>query len=413
MRQRRKLAVILLLAVLFVQAAGYMQVYAASATLRFSVGDGGAVAEQEFTVTLSVESDATIGDFEAYLTYDAMLAEYVSGPACITGGDGYLKVSDMDASPSSRLRNYVMVFRALKRGPCPFRITGVPMVYAYENGNSMSVLSEPFTLEIAAAPDASDNALVSSLRISPGTLVPEFSPEITEYETELPPGTERMIVSAVPEDSRSSVSIAGNDAITDGENHINVTVTAESGNIRVYHIMAVRGAAAPSPTPEPEKEPEQPGGCVLSAEREGEELLLGGRWSYRVAALPEGEAPPEGYSADWLLISGETIAAYMTEPDAPFCLLYLDNEAGESGWYRFDREEYTVQRYRPEVVTVKDTSETNRKVNELLAKTSDYEKRKNAMSILCGGLSAVVVLLGVLCIRLSVRNRGDGDGDFE
>ena len=54
MRQRRKLAVILLLAVLFVQAAGYMQVYAASATLRFSVGDGGAVAEQEFTVTLSV-----------------------------------------------------------------------------------------------------------------------------------------------------------------------------------------------------------------------------------------------------------------------------------------------------------------------------------------------------------------------
>ncbi len=277
----------------------------------------------------------------------------------------------------------------------------------------MSVLSEPFTLEIAAAPDASDNALVSSLRISPGTLVPEFSPEITEYETELPPGTERLIVSAVPEDSRSSVSIAGNDAITDGENHINVTVTAESGNIRVYHIMAVRGAAAPSPTPEPEKEPEQPGGCVLSAEREGEELLLGGRWSYRVAALPEGEVPPEGYSADWLLISGETIAAYMTEPDAPFCLLYLDNEAGESGWYRFDREEYTVQRYRPEVVTVKDTSETNRKVNELLAKTSDYEKRKNAMSILCGGLSAVVVLLGVLCIRLSVRNRGDGDGDFE
>ena len=331
MRQRRKIAAILLLSVLFVHAARYAQAFAASATLRFFTNeDEQAAAGQEFTVTLSVESDGTIGDFEAYFTYDAVLAEYVSGPACITGGDGYLKVSDMDASPSSLVRNYVMVFRALKRGPCPFRITGVPMVYAYENGNSMSVLSEPFTLEIAAPPDASDNAVASAIRISPGTLVPEFSPEITEYETELPPGTERLIVSAVPEDSRSSVSIAGNDAISDGENHINVTITAESGNTRVYHIMAVRGTAAPSPTPEPEKEPEQPGGRVLSIERDGEDLLLAGSWRYRAAALPEEETPPEGYSADWLLIGGETIAAYMTEPDAEFCLLYLENEAGDS-----------------------------------------------------------------------------------
>ena len=72
-----------------------------------------------------------------------------------------------------------------------------------------------------------------------------------------------------------------------------------------------------------------------------------------------------------------------------------------------------MQRYRPEVVTVKDTSETNRKVNELLAKTNDYEKRKNAMSILCGALCAAVVLLGVLCIRLSVRGRGSRGEDYE
>ncbi|MDE7300392.1 MAG: cadherin-like beta sandwich domain-containing protein [Lachnospiraceae bacterium] len=408
MRQRRKIAALLLLCILFVQAAQYVQVFAASATIRFFTEDE-AVAGTEFTVTLSLESDATIGDFEAYFTYDAVLAEYVSGPACITGGDGYLKVSDMDASPSSRLRNYVMVFRALKRGPCPFRITGVPMVYIYENGNSMSVLSEPYTVEIAAPSDASDNALVSALRISPGTLVPEFSPEITEYETELDADAERLIVSAVPDDAGASVSISGNDRLSDGENHINVTVTAENGNVRVYHIMAVRKAPAPTAEPEPDRDPSQTGDRAFSLERDGEELLLKGVWRYRVAALPEGELPPEGYSADWLLIDGETVAAYMTEPDASFCLLRLENEAGESGWYRFDREEYTVQRYVPEIVTVKDTSDANRKLTELLAKTSEYEKKKNAMSILCGALGAAVVLLIVLCIRFYVRSISSED----
>ena len=388
------------------------QVYAASANISFTA-DENVEAGMEFTVTLSITADVSIGDFEGYLTYDTDMAEYVSGPACITGGDGYLKISDINASPSNQIRNYVMIFRALKRGMCQFRITGVPVVYAYENGNAMSVLSEPCTMQIAAASDASDNALASALRVSPGTLVPEFSPEITEYEVAVAAGTKRLVISAVPEDIRASVSIAGNEELLDGENHVNITITAENGSVRIYHILAIVGGSdtlVPEATPAPEVPEEKDAAFYVEADGDG--FVLGGRYSYRIEELPDGETPPDGYHKDYLLISGETITAYMTAKDSDACLLWLVNEAGEKGWYRFDRNEYTVQKYAPEVIVVTDTSEAKQKLDELLLKTKEYERNKNRMSILVGTLGAAAILLGVLCIRLFVRSRGAWEDDF-
>ena len=316
MRWTRKRTMFFIAVFVCIITAKSSQVYAASANISFTA-DEDVEAGMEFTVTLSITADVSIGDFEGYLTYDTDMAEYVSGPACITGGDGYLKISDINASPSNQIRNYVMIFRALKRGMCQFRITGVPVVYAYENGNAMSVLSEPYTMQIAAASDASDNALASALRVSPGTLVPEFSPEITEYEVAVAAGTKRLVISAVPEDIRASVSIAGNEELLDGENHVNITITAENGSVRIYHILAIVGGSdtpVPEATPAPEVPEEKDAAFYVEADGDG--FVLGGRYSYRIEELPDGETPPDGYHKDYLLISGETITAYMTAKDS-------------------------------------------------------------------------------------------------
>ncbi len=114
---------------------------------------------------------------------------------------------------------------------------------------------------------------------------------------------------------------------------------------------------------------------------------------------------PDGYEADFLLVDGESIPAYMASRQSEYCLLALTNEAGETGLYRFDRKEYTIQRYEPEIVKVADTSGTDQKLNELLAKTRDYEQKKNSMSILCGLLGAAVVVLLLVCVRMGIRRR--------
>ena len=44
-------------------------------------------------------------------------------------------------------------------------------------------------------------------------------------------------------------------------------------------------------------------------------------------------------------------------------------------------------------------------MNELLAKTRDYEQKKNSMSILCGLLGAAVVVLLLVCVRMGIRRR--------
>lgn len=386
-------------------------VRAASADISFFSEEGEVEAGREFTLTLEISADMTIGDFEGYFTYDADIAEYTYGPACITGGDGYLKISDINAAPTTGLRSYIMTFTAKKRGSCEFRMSGIPVVYAYESGNSMSVMAEPYRLTVRAAADASDNARAAALRVSPGTLTPGFSPEVTEYEVELDASVERIIVSAVAADPRAHVSVTGNESLAEGENDVNVTITAEDGTVCVYHILAKRAGAGsvlpvpsqPGETGEPPQAEEKP--IYLSEDG----TMLCGNYRYRLTQETAGIMIPEGYEADYLLIGGESITAYMTSRQSEYCLLVLENEAGEAGLYRFDRKEYTIQRYEPEIVTVTDTSSLNQKINELLDKTQQYERDKNNMSILCGLLGVVIVLLLLLCVRLRIRRKGYGE----
>lgn len=401
----------MLIAVASIGFGGNTPVLAASAGISFTVDGAEVEAGTEFTVVLEITADTTIGDFEGFFTYNADLVEYTYGPSCITGGDGYLKISDIDASPSSQLRSYVMTFTALKYGICRFEMSGIPVVYAYENGNSMSVMSEPFNLQIFAPKNASDNAKIDTLRVSPGTLVPEFDPEITEYEVALNADIQRLIVSAVPQDMNASVSISGNGNLEPGENNVTIAVTAENGTVRTYHILAIRQQAGTSPEPEATKEPE------LTPEPEEKKQLylekedgmfLCGNYRYQLADFT-GLTIPEGYTSDYLLIDGESVPVYESAGNDEYCLLALENEAGEKGLYRFDRTEYTLQRYTPEVITVTDHSQETRKIEELLEKTREYEKNKNTMSIVTGVLGAVVAMLGILCIRLYVRSRGYDD----
>ncbi len=384
-------------------------VRAASADISFFAEEGEVEAGREFTLTLEISADMTIGDFEGYFTYDADIAEYTYGPSCITGGDGYLKISDINAAPTTGLRSYIMTFTAKKRGICEFRMSGIPVVYAYESGNSMSVMAEPYQLTVRAAADASNNARAAALRVSPGTLTPAFSPEVMEYEVELDHSVERIIVSAVAADSRAHVSVSGNESLAEGENDVNVTITAEDGTVCVYHILAKRagaGSVLPVPTQPGETQDDslQPEEKPVYLSEDG--TMLCGNYRYRLTQETAGIMIPEGYEADYLLIGGESIIAYMTSRQSEYCLLVLENEAGEAGLYRFDRKEYTIQRYEPEIVTVTDTSSLNQKINELLDKTKEYEQNKNNMSILCGLLGVVIVLLLLLCVKLRMRRKG-------
>lgn len=84
----------------------------------------------------------------------------------------------------------------------------------------------------------SKNNYLKSLSIDGYELTPKFNKDTLEYQVELEPGTEKINVVADKEDTKARIKGAGEITITEGVNTINITVTAENGNERVYKITA-------------------------------------------------------------------------------------------------------------------------------------------------------------------------------
>ena len=85
------------------------------------------------------------------------------------------------------------------------------------------------------------NANLETLAIREGTLTPEFSNNITEYQVEIPNSIENINILAIPQTENATVKILGNDKINVGDNKIQVIVTAENGTtIKKYYINVHR-----------------------------------------------------------------------------------------------------------------------------------------------------------------------------
>jgi hypothetical protein len=98
------------------------------------------------------------------------------------------------------------------------------------------------------SPPLGDDASLSSLTISDGTLNPAFVPSLTDYAASVPRNTDSVVVSVTTSDSDASVTINGGAdtsiSLDVGENTINILVTAENGTAtRTYTVVITRLAS--------------------------------------------------------------------------------------------------------------------------------------------------------------------------
>ncbi|MDQ0896596.1 cadherin-like beta sandwich domain-containing protein [Paenibacillus sp. V4I7] len=97
----------------------------------------------------------------------------------------------------------------------------------------------------------SNNANLSSLTISEGTLSPVFGANVTAYTTSVSNGTSKITVTPTVADSRAKVTVNGalvaSGAASDvihlkkGENTIEIQVTAEDISTKAYNLIVLRG----------------------------------------------------------------------------------------------------------------------------------------------------------------------------
>ncbi len=385
--------------------------YAASATIWFEAPEKEVYVGEEISVQMMVGSDTTLGDFEGSLIYSSSLLEYISGPSCITGENGLLTISDIGASPSWDARNYRMTFRVLQEGTCQFEMTNNPVAYEYDTKNAMSVSSGVLGFTILPAPQESDNARLAAMKISPGNLTPTFESGIFEYSTVVDSDTIKLTVSAVPEDLECKVSVTGNSELKEGNNIVEIHVKAPAGNELIYTIHVAKEALiTPSATPIPETE--APEWRFEVYEERGIPKLTG-QYFYTVKEKDAQITIPADYTKTSFIMNGVTIWAYTNteDTDSDFLLLILENEAGETGLYRYDRVEKTVQRYLQEKNVISSTSKSLEE-QEFLQDASDlmrYEQTISKLSLALAVAAGICLILLISVIALVIRRRNLDD----
>lgn len=389
---------------------------AASAKITLSTKEAAFEKGSTFTVTIKVNSQESIGDFEGYLTYDADILEFVSEASFIAGGEGLIKISDINVVSGETSKKYIVKFRGKETGSSLISFRETPSVYDFETGLSMSVSINQLNVEINAKALASDNGNLKELKVEPGKLAPDFSPEITDYSISIESDIDQLIISSIPSDEKASVSIEGNKALAAGENSIEITVTAESGAKKVYKITVLKkekeNEENTKDTDEDLNNNEEGSGeytnnkntVILSSPeviKESGDIYFQNGYRFQLLSPGADITIPKGYNRTSIIIDNTPIEVYSLEgdPDNEFLLIYAKGPSGREGFYQYDRLENTLMRYtNPQVLLPNDTKDNSNN-------TESMESKLVIMGVILVVLAATCIILTLSLIQSNARGK--------
>lgn len=212
-------------------------------------------------------------------------------------------------------------------------------------------------LGAAATNEASSNANLKSLSVNPGTMTPEFSPEVTSYTITVAEDVDKISVTCSTDAADSKVIEAGGfKGLEMGSNDAIITVQAADGTKQTYNLTIIRGEAET----QDEENDEETGttddeealetsanvpavqGTALDGDTEyipvgGESIYA----SFQVNTLFPQELLPEGFVEEDYNYKGTMVqSAYFATGDIR--LLYLCAADGNSADFRIYYEDTDV-----------------------------------------------------------------------
>ena len=234
-----------------------------------------------------------------------------------------------------------------------------------------------------------DNTL-SSLEIEGIELSPKFSKNTTSYTASAKAGTEKVTIKATKSDSSSKVSGTGELEVKEGLNELEVVVTAEDGSTKTYTIKLTVDEQDPIEVKVDGKkytvirkisEMDPPSGykkdkvkikdeevecfkhekfdtiLVLLKDSKGKTNLyvykdnkytLYKEYTFsKITLYPtKPNKIPAGFKKTTITINNEKVTAYKK---GDVIIIYgMNTETGKYNWYRYDKQENTLQIYKPE-----------------------------------------------------------------
>ncbi|MCD8082125.1 MAG: cadherin-like beta sandwich domain-containing protein [Clostridiales bacterium] len=384
--------------------------YAADAKIAFS--DPSATVGDEFGVTMKFTSTSgdVLGNTSVYLTYDSDLIEFLADRSSsnANGGSGTIIVtSGMEGKTEVATQLY---FNAKKPGTAKIQVITDNSEGYDSDGQSLNMVqigSSTITIQAKEGASYSSDATLSSLRISPGVLDPEFSSDVDSYTTSVSLDTERLTVSAVTSDSGASVSVEGDEGLAEGENTVLCVVTAEDGTTTMTYTITVNkvegGASAPEGG-ESETVPAEE--LEVLAELESSRSLS----KIGVTALPSGVSAPAGLKESQITIGDTKVTGWtpvVAEGSTPeYVVFYGVTDDGSQGFYRYDMTDKTLQRYFQDVTSQTEGDMEDQDVVTLYNNLREDYMRMRVIAIVAGVI-ALILLIVLLVVKASSSGKAD------
>lgn len=254
---------------------------------------------------------------------------YVGGSVVITvkGSDlaGKVSITSSNGSVLSGGASSVWIenesktytFRANSAGTATITVT--PIDVADFSGNVYGA-SKSVTVTVRNRPVVvlSKDSSLSSLTVGAGTLSPEFNKDVKEYSVTLPPETTTLEIGAVPNHGGATVAGHGTREVTDGDNRLEIVVTAENGTTSTYVINAKVEEYNP-----------------IKVNVDGEE--------YTVVRKKSLITPPSNYQETIVKINEEDVPAYVSDV-TKYTLVSLKDKNGNQNFYVYDNGTYKLYR---------------------------------------------------------------------
>ena len=371
--------------------------YAANARIAFS--DPSATVGGQVSVNMKVTTAGgeSLSSADIMLSYDANALEFVSGTDA-SGDSGAIRVHGDAGTPNTSSMTFVLKFNARAAGTTKIEITSQEI---YDTSSKLVTVDKQgnSTVTVSALATASKDATLKSLQVSPGSLTPEFSPDVDTYAVTVGTDVDKVIVSADCTDGNATKVVSGNEGLQMGENRVTCRVTAQDGETIKEYVIVVTKAEG--------------GASAADADASSQVRM---RIAERVITIlpPDPEVKvPEGFKESTINIDGHKVQGWVwgSEAEHQYCVVYGMNESGEKSFYRYDMkdDERTIQRYFEDPAI---SGSVTKEVYDELALTYDkiYDDYNLLKILLIVTIVIAIILLVILLVVVFTRGSGRKGG---
>lgn len=397
-----------------------ISVNAASATINLEANNTKVKTGDSVTVDVTINSSANIGYYEYTLDYNNDYLKLVKG-------NNY--TVDRPNNATKKITKSFK-FRTLKQGNSKISVKTYAVLDTKDKNISANV--KPVTLNISGTNSSnnSGSTYLTSLEIEGYDLSPKFNKTTTSYNVDINDDISSVNISAETEDPDATLKGDGKISLISGTNKIKLTVTNDDDE-RTYTININLKDSNPIkvtidnkeytvvknlndikiPKGFIEKEITIEGQKVIALYNDLLDLTLVGLQNedgdlelyiydedtnsyspYIVLNFSEvsfypltPKDIPENYSKYNITINDTDLDCYKLTSDSKFALLYgINTETGEEGWYSYNIDENTLQKYNTEI-------------------TDYYQEKIKNTQVLIYILAGTTLLFGIVVIVLAIK----------